>query len=60
MTTLKPKQANPLTVEHPVVARDLRKIFGTTEAVRGIDFDVLHGECFGFLGPNGAGKTTTE
>lgn len=29
------------------------------EAVRGIDFDVLHGECFGFLGPNGAGKTTT-
>ncbi len=49
-----------MTVEHPVVARDLRKIFGTTEAVRGIDFDVLHGECFGFLGPNGAGKTTTE
>ncbi len=48
-----------MTIEHPVVARDLRKIFGTTEAVRGIDFDVLHGECFGFLGPNGAGKTTT-
>jgi len=48
-----------LTAEHPVVARRLRKVFETTEAVRGIDFDVLQGECFGFLGPNGAGKTTT-
>ena len=29
------------------------------EAVRGIDFQVNVGECFGVLGPNGAGKTTT-
>jgi len=29
------------------------------EAVRGIDLEVLEGECFGVLGPNGAGKTTT-
>lgn len=29
------------------------------EAVRGIDFQVKVGECFGVLGPNGAGKTTT-
>jgi ABC-2 type transport system ATP-binding protein len=29
------------------------------EAVRGIDFEVAGGECFGVLGPNGAGKTTT-
>ena len=29
------------------------------EAVRGISFDVEHGELFGLLGPNGAGKTTT-
>ena len=27
--------------------------------MRGIDFSVRTGECFGFLGPNGAGKTTT-
>jgi ABC-2 type transport system ATP-binding protein len=33
--------------------------FGSFEAVRGIDFDVHHGEIFAFLGPNGAGKTTT-
>jgi len=39
--------------------RDLRKSYGTLEAVRGIDFEVAEGEVFGFLGPNGAGKTTT-
>jgi lipooligosaccharide transport system ATP-binding protein len=53
------REVNSFTAEHPVVARGLRKTFGSTEAVRGIDFDVLQGECFGFLGPNGAGKTTT-
>ncbi|MGH2675964.1 MAG: ABC transporter ATP-binding protein, partial [Actinomycetota bacterium] len=42
-----------------VVARDLAKRFGDFEAVRGVDFEVLERECFGFLGPNGAGKTTT-
>ena len=29
------------------------------EAVRGIDFAIETGECYGVLGPNGAGKTTT-
>ena len=49
-----------MAAENSIVqARGLRKSFGTTEAVRGIDFDVKAGECFGFLGPNGAGKTTT-
>ena len=40
-------------------ARDLRKSFGSLEAVRGIDVDVRRGEAFGFLGPNGAGKSST-
>ncbi|MGE0875251.1 MAG: ATP-binding cassette domain-containing protein [Burkholderiales bacterium] len=39
--------------------RGLRKSFGAEEVVRGIDFEVEPGECFGLLGPNGAGKTTT-
>jgi lipooligosaccharide transport system ATP-binding protein len=45
--------------ESVVEARELRKVFETTEAVRGVNFQVRKGECFGFLGPNGAGKTTT-
>ena len=27
--------------------------------MRGLDFAIRRGECFGLLGPNGAGKTTT-
>lgn len=42
-----------------IVARDLKKSFGDFNAVKGIDFEVRRGECFGFLGPNGAGKTST-
>ncbi len=38
---------------------DLKKSFGKTEALKGIDISVYPGEIFGFLGPNGAGKTTT-
>jgi ABC-2 type transport system ATP-binding protein len=41
-----------------VVARGLRKRFGSTEALRGIDLTVPAGTICGLLGPNGAGKTT--
>jgi len=44
----------------PIIeVRNLRKYFGKTRAVDGVDFNVEKGETFGFLGPNGAGKTTT-
>jgi len=44
----------------PVISiKGLRKSYGETEAVRGIDLEVDRGEVFAFLGPNGAGKTTT-
>jgi len=46
-------------VEPVIDVQDLRKRFGTVEAVAGVTFDVQPGEVFGFLGPNGAGKTTT-
>jgi ABC-2 type transport system ATP-binding protein len=42
-----------------VHVRDLRMSYGSTEVLRGVDFDVRHGEVFCLLGPNGAGKTTT-
>ena len=42
-----------------LIAQDLQKSYGQTQAVRGISFLVSRGEIFGLLGPNGAGKTTT-
>jgi ABC-2 type transport system ATP-binding protein len=41
-----------------IEARDLRKIFGTTVALDGIDLRVEKGRILGIVGPNGAGKTT--
>lgn len=41
-----------------IEVRDLRKSYGSFEALRGITFSVAAGEVVGFLGPNGAGKTT--
>src|SRR5580658_3111802 len=37
----------------------LRKAFGSTTALDGLDLSVATGEVHGFLGPNGSGKTTT-
>ncbi len=37
----------------------LRKRFGETEALAGVDLAVTRGTVYGLLGPNGAGKTTT-
>ena len=42
-----------------ISVKGLRKDYGGTPVLRGIDLDVRTGEVFGFLGPNGAGKTTT-
>jgi ABC-2 type transport system ATP-binding protein len=41
-----------------IEARGLRKTFGTTVALDGIDLDVEEGRILGIIGPNGAGKTT--
>jgi ABC-2 type transport system ATP-binding protein len=42
-----------------IAVEGLRKAYGRTEALRGLDLAVHVGEVFALLGPNGAGKTTT-
>jgi ABC-2 type transport system ATP-binding protein len=41
-----------------IEARGLRKTYGATVALDGIDLEVEDGRILGLIGPNGAGKTT--
>lgn len=41
-----------------VIAEDLHKAYGDTQALRGLDLSIPKGTVCGVLGPNGAGKTT--
>lgn len=44
--------------EEAVLVEDVRKSFGSVDALRGVSFAAPYGSVLGILGPNGAGKTT--
>lgn len=46
-------------MERALQVTNLHKKIRKREIIKGISFEVMPGEVFGFLGPNGAGKTTT-
>lgn len=48
-----------MTATPAIEIHDLRKAFGTVQALDGLNLTVQPGEIRGFLGPNGAGKSTT-
>lgn len=49
---------NPTNTTHALELRDLRKSFGKTEIIRGVNLSVASGERVAIIGPNGAGKST--
>ncbi|MFD6176881.1 MULTISPECIES: ABC transporter ATP-binding protein [unclassified Isoptericola] len=58
-TTASATQAARTAATPAVEIHDLRKSFGSVQALDGLNLTVEHGQVAGFLGPNGAGKSTT-
>ena len=47
-----------MTATPAIRLADVRKSFGATEIIRGVNLDIATGERHAIIGPNGAGKTT--
>ena len=45
-------------VRTAISLRDVRKSYGDTEVVKGVDLDIAGGEIMVLIGPSGCGKTT--
>lgn len=52
MTRMSASPASALVID------EVRKSYGSLQALKGVSFGIERGEFFGLLGPNGAGKTT--
>jgi ABC-2 type transport system ATP-binding protein len=55
----RPAGTKDMTGQTVIEVRGVHMRYGNKHVLRGVDFDVYHGEVFCLLGPNGAGKTTT-
>ena len=47
-----------MSAPYALELKDLRKSFGKTEIIRGVNLAITAGERIGIIGPNGAGKST--
>jgi ABC-2 type transport system ATP-binding protein len=45
-------------MDYIIETQQVKRAFGSFEAIRGIDLRIRPGETYGLIGPNGAGKTT--
>jgi D-xylose transport system ATP-binding protein len=55
---LKTRHVNAPSPTPTLELREMRKSFGSVEALRGVDFEVREGEVMALVGDNGAGKST--
>ena len=56
--SVSPLEDSKLARREVLRAEELRKFYGSREALKGLSFSLRAGSVLGFLGPNGAGKTT--
>jgi ABC-2 type transport system ATP-binding protein len=56
--TLEARISDAKTARPIIEARGLRKVFGSTVALDGVDLRIEEGRILGLIGPNGAGKST--